>query len=484
MSVAAAPPDLRWFTPEPLQQDFITYAAKETCYAGGVGSGKTLSGGFKTLWAALTFPGTVGLVGRQTYRALEDTTKKVILYGDDKPPIIPLHGSGQAGLGHYVAKDEKVVLDNGSEILFRSLEDHNIEKLLSLNLGFAYVDELTETTLKIWMTLLGRLRHPVGPRIAWGTTNPNGHDWVWKRFHPDAGISHEQVKIYVAPTTANPHLAPDYVAMLRTMPKEWQKRFVDCSFETAAGMIWDMYSRQVHVFDHEVVGRFPAHWKRMESMDHGRRNPTAWLWWTVDPDGFVIVEDEYYVEGKTPSEHAPVIKSQREMVAENIRWNSVVSPPDCFRASAQGRTVASEYEEAAQIAMTPADDNVDAGLLRVAEWLQPVEGLAYPEWHPYAGTLGPNELGAPRVLISSRCQNLITEIPDYRWQDLSPAAERDKDQPEAPRKKDDHACDAFRYGLMARPRPFKHVVSDQDADRRSRPRDRQAHTAGLIDRTF
>lgn len=479
-----AGPDLTWFAPEPVQQSFITYMAKETCYAGGVGSGKTLSGGFKALWAAHTFPGTVGLVGRQTYRALEDTTKKVLLYGDDKPPIIPLHAPGQEGIGRYVAKDEKVVLDNGSEILFRSLEDHNIEKLLSLNLGFAYVDELTETTLKVWLTLLGRLRHPIGPRIAWGTTNPNGHDWVWKRFHPDAGVNDPNIKLYIQPSTANPHLAPDYIQLLRSMPKEWQKRFVDCSFETAAGMIWDMWSRQVHVYDHELVGRLPVNWRRFESMDHGRRNPTAWLWWTVDNDGFLIVEDEYYVDGKVPSDHAPAIRAQREMVAENIRWGSVIAPPDVFRQSAQGRTVASEYEEAAGFAMTPADDNVDAGLLRVSEWLQRVPGLEFPEWHPFAGTLGPDGLGAPRVFVSSRCKNLIAEIPDYRWQDLSATAERDKDQPEAPRKKDDHACDAFRYGIMSRPRPFKHEVSDDEADRRARRSERRAPTAGLIDRTF
>lgn len=476
--------DLSWFGPVETQQRFITLAAKETCYAGGVGSGKTLSGAFKALWAATMWPGTVGLIGRQTYRALEDTTKKVILYGDDKPPVIPPHAPGQPGLGRYIAKDEKLVMDNGSEILFRSLEDHNIEKLLSLNLGFVYVDELTETTLKVWLTLLGRLRHPVGPRIAWGTTNPNGHDWVWKRFHPDAGVSSPEVAIFVQPTTSNPYLAPDYVAMLRTMPKEWQKRFVDCSFETAAGMIWDMWSRAIHVYDADVVGRLPVNWKRFESMDHGRRNPTAWLWWTVDNDGFLIVEDEHYLEGKLPSEHAPMIRAKREMVAPNIRWGSAIAPPDVFRESAQGRTVASEYQEAAEIAMTPADDNVDAGLLRVSEWLQRVPGLEFPEWHPYAGTLGPDGLGSPRVFVSSRCHSLITEIPDYRWQDLSPTAERDRDQPEAPRKKDDHAVDAFRYGIMSRPRPFRTEISTDEAERRASPRDRRAQTAGLIDRVW
>ena len=56
---------------------------------------------------------------------------------------------------------------------------------------------------------------------------------------------------------------------------------------------------------------------------------------------------------------------------------------------------------------------------------------------------------SPRfIFVSSRCTNLIGEIPDYRWQDLSPSVERNRDEPEKPRKKDDHACDALRYGVM------------------------------------
>lgn len=478
--------DHSWFVPEPTQEAFINSLSKETVYAGGVGSGKTLSGGFKALMVSHHWPKTVGLVGRQTYRALEDTTKKVMLYGDDKPAIFTEE------MGSYVAGDEKFVLKNGGEILFRSLEDHNIEKLLSLNLGWVYVDELTETTLRVWLTLLGRLRHPNGPRIAWGTTNPNGHDWVWKRFHPDAGVEQQQGRrLYIQPTHANrAHLAADYIAMLESMPKEWQKRFVYASFDTAAGQIWDMWDSRVHVFEaNEVLanfpdGTFPRHWRRFESMDHGRRNPTAWHFWAVDQDGFLIVEDEYYEEGLLPSQHAANVHAKREMVAPGYKWGLCIAPPDCFRRGNDGRTVADEYREAAGIGLLLGNDNVGAGLLRVSEWLQRVPDLAFPEWHPWAGTLGPDGLGAPRVFVSSRCKHLREEIPDYRWRDLSPTQEKDRDQPEEPRKKDDHACDAFRYGIMSRPRPRREVTADE-VDRRERTaRDRRAQTHGLIEKVF
>ena len=203
--------------------------------------------------------------------------------------------------------------------------------------------------MRLWLTLLGRLRHPLGPRIAWGTTNPNGHDWVWKRFHPDAGEG--KGSIYIQPTHANAkHLMPDYIDQLHSMPREWQKRFVYASFETAAGMIWDMFERTVHGFDYKVVGPLPAAWKRFESMDHGRRNPTCWLWWVVDSDGNLIVEDEYYEPGKLPTDHAMAISAKRGFVGPGIRYGAAIAGPDVFRPAHGGRTVAGEYHEVAKIA--------------------------------------------------------------------------------------------------------------------------------------
>jgi hypothetical protein len=70
------------------------------------------------------------------------------------------------------------------------------------------------------------------------------------------------------------------------------------------------------------------------------------------------------------------------------------------------------------------------------------------------------------------------EIPDYRWADLSPSVEDKRDQPEEPRKKDDHACDAMRYGVMSRARP--------KAERKLREPEiaQRAAYAGLLDKRF
>lgn len=480
--------DLSWFVPLPKQLEFLRCSAKESMYAGGFGSGKTICGGLRGVITSLQYPGTEGLVGRMTYRALKDTTQKVILDGDDKPPLIPpelikhVDNDGQAAT---------VTLVNGSRILFRSFQDFSITKVRSLNLGWFYLDEATESSEKIWLELVGRLRRPDSPRIGWGTTNPNGHDWVWSRFHPD-GPGEPAGPLIHAPTTENTYLAADYIQSLLAMPDEWVKRFVRGSFDSAAGQIWDEWDRAVHVVP--TVG-LPVEWRRFEALDHGRRNPTAYLQIAVDGDGNLWVEREYYQPGLL-AQHAAAIRVLR---GDRRQWSPIIADPSIFAKDANGNSIADQYRKKG-LQMKPGANDVSGGLLRVSEFLHREEDAPFPAHHPLAGTLGPDDAGAPRLFVMDCCTNLIGEIPSYVWKDLSPSQEEKIDQPEQPRKLRDHAADALRYACMSQPRPA--AVHDpnrqiEQEKRRAKARDDvppilrveskdrgRARSAGLRDRSF
>lgn len=453
--------DLTWFKPLPKQQGFLDSVAQECVYAGGVGSGKTVSGCFKVLKTAINYPGTNILIGRQTYRALEDTTKRVLLDGDDKPPIIPAEL-----IKHRSEQDNTVTLKNGTTLLFRALEPHNLEKLLSLNLGAAYVDETTETVRAAWSTLIGRLRHPKGPGQIWGTTNPNGHDWTWSLMHPDGTEFDASREMFIAPTHENHHLPAKYVAHLMGQPKEWVKRFVLCSFDSASGQIWDDYDRRIHVVPHREL---PGHWRRWEALDYGWRNPTCVLWFAMDNDGNVWVYDEHYEPEMKVAQHALAIKHKRSGRA----FPAIQADPSVFAKGFDDRSIADEYSKNG-IVLSPASNDVSHGLEQVAWYMKPREGEEFPALHP----LYEVETGSPRVFISERCKNLIREIPEYRWKDLSLTREQNENQPEEPRKKDDHACDTLKYGLAKLPRPHLPKVRDPDEI------DAPADSFGLIDVTF
>lgn len=457
--------DLKWFQPLPLQSDFILCPDAEQFYAGGVGSGKTLSGAVKAFTLSQLFPGTVGLVGRQSYRALEDTTKRVVLEGDDKPPVIP-----PELIAKHNRSEQEITLHNGSRILFRSFQDARIEKLQSLNLGWFWLDEASECSETIWNTLLGRLRHPVGPGMAYGTTNPNGHDWIWRRAHPDGG--QRLARLFHAPTHSNTHLPKDYLYRLEQAPREWKKRFVYASFDTAQGQIWESWSSEIHTYPEGV--KLPYDWRQMVSLDHGTRNPTAVLWARVDRDGNVWVEDEYYSPGIV-SQHATAILTKHPETKGLV----VKADPSVFNRGPDGVSVADIYRKAG-IHMRPAVNNVSAGLLRVSEYLEPDDNAPFPHDHPKAGALG-----APRLFVSRRCMNLIREIPDYRYMDLSAVAERNSDNPEAPRKKDDHAVDGLRYLCADLPRPTAQPLDpNQQIAKQAKDPAKRAHSAGVLTRSF
>lgn len=467
--------DLSWYKPfanrdgKPVLETFIRTDAEEAYIAGGVGSGKSLAAAVKAALVSVRFPGTQGLVGRQTYSALKATAMKVLLEGDEMPPVIPpeLIASRKQDSG---GGGENVKLRNGSEILFRSFQDWNPEKLLSLNLGWFWLEEASECTENVRNALLSRLRRECGPRQGWGSTNPNGHDWVWRVSHADAGqCAAERFEVN---TLDNPHLPEDFLARMLRMPKEWQKRYVFGSCDTAAGQIWDTWSSAVHTYDPAGVS-IPYDWRQIAALDHGTRNPTCVLWARVDRDGNVWVEDEYYSPGIV-STHATAILAKRPETRKLV----VKADPSVFNQGPDGVSVADIYARAG-LHLRRAVNDVSAGILRVSEYLEPRKSEPFPFEHPRAG-----KLGAPMVFVSRRCENLIREVPDYRWRDLSPSVERNRDNPEEPRKKDDHAADSFRYLLADLPRPSTVLDPNRELEREKRAPERRAHSAGVLTTTF
>lgn len=465
--------DLSWYKPfanrngDPVTETFIRSSAEEAFIAGGVGSGKSVASAVKAMLACVRHPGTQGYVARQTMGTLRATAMKVLLDGDELPPVIP-----PETIKRRWSEDggENVELVNGSEILFRSYQDWNPEKLLSLNLGWVWLEEASEATENIWNALMGRLRRSTGPRQAWGSTNPNGHDWIWRRSHPDAGQC--IAERYEVNTLDNPHLPPDFLQRMLSMPKEWQKRYVFGSCDQAAGQIWDTWRSDIHTYDPKRAA-LPPEWRQFASLDHGTRNPTCVLWCRTDRDGNVWVEDEYYEPGIV-STHAQAILAKRPETKSLV----LKADPSVFSQGPDGVSVADIYAKAG-IRLRRAVNDVSAGLLRVSEYLQPDPAKPFPHEHPRAG-----EAGAPAVFVSRRCANLIREIPDYRWKDLSASVERNRDQPEEPRKKDDHAADSFRYALADLPRPTRVVDTAALLEREKRAPERRTNSAGLLTARF
>lgn len=206
----------------PAQKEFFLiphdYDRDIALYQGGYGSGKTFCGSLIGICLCLKYPGITGLVGAQTYTLLRDTTLKQYFEHLDNMGF-------KAGYHYdYKSSEEILKFKNGSEILFRHLQEPN--KLKSLNLGFVELEEMSDTPESTFKMLLSRLRQQIKPEWKadgfkyrlFGHTNPEPNKgWIYKYFvekKPD------NYRLIMAPTTQNTYLSPDYVESLKAIYDE------------------------------------------------------------------------------------------------------------------------------------------------------------------------------------------------------------------------------------------------------------------------
>lgn len=181
-------------------------------YQGGYGSGKTWCGSLLGLMLARRFPGCRGLVGAKEYELVKNTT--LVSYFDH------LNAMGYIRDRDYTYNkvDKIITLKNGSEILFKGLDDP--EKFKSLNLHWAEIEEASQISDSSFKGLLGRLRNTnIGSDWKnfryrlFAHTNPQANKgWIYKRFveHPK-----ENYRLIIAPTSENINLPSHYIESMR-----------------------------------------------------------------------------------------------------------------------------------------------------------------------------------------------------------------------------------------------------------------------------
>jgi hypothetical protein len=208
-------------------------------YIGGFGAGKTLAGVWEALDVSLAYPGNVGLICRKTYRELTDSTQRTFM------EIVP-----QRLIKNYSKRDETVTLINGSQILFRSLDD--VQKFRSLNLGWWYIDEGSEIEdSDVPTMLIGRLRLNTVPwRGGWVTSNPPHLDhWLYEWAVTKARTSNKYFYVK-ASTYDNPHLPSEYVKTLEAeYGVQWVRRYLlgEFGYITPGTPVYEHFNETLHV---------------------------------------------------------------------------------------------------------------------------------------------------------------------------------------------------------------------------------------------
>lgn len=310
-----------------------------------------------------------------------------------------------------------------------------------------------EPYMKLMATLRSGAGVPVGMR-ATGNPGGVGQAWVRARFvDPAPGgwtpiVEGGRVRIFIPSRVhENPFLGKDYVDNLRMVGSPALVRaWLDGDWDAVAGQFFAEFRRDAHVINDRML---PREWTRYRAMDWGFAAPFCALWLAVSdgavpgiPRGALVVYREWYGSDRpnvgirlTADEVAAGIIERERF--ENVSFG--VLDPSAY-ASDGGPSIAERLNRALLAArkghetrfppFRPADNRRVGGAGAMSGWDQVRARLR-----------GDGE--RPALYISAQCAHLIRTLP---------MMQHDRDRPEdMDTDGEDHAVDALRYGVMARP---------------------------------
>lgn len=225
---------------------------RHTAFVGGLGSGKSWSGAMKTILFAIANPGCLMLVCAPTYRQMRDSTMREFF------KLLP-----NELIENFNKSEYELKLKNGTEILFRSLE--NYESVRGVEVAFIWIDEANLVSWKAWRVCVGRLRQPGYPHRSCITTTPRGkkHNWVYNEYvEKPAANPQLSRKVYHGRTRDNiKHVGPEYIEDLEaTYTGEFALQELEGQFvDIVEGRVFPQFSYDYHVdFFGEEIGYDPG----------------------------------------------------------------------------------------------------------------------------------------------------------------------------------------------------------------------------------
>lgn len=430
-----AQPDLFW-KPFPKQARFMSCPAKEVCFGGAAGPGKSDSLLVYALWC-MQFPNTKVLILR---RKLVDLERSLIMRSHEL----------YKGRGSWNGKWYRWTFPNNCFIEFGHVQMlSDLQNYQSAQYQVIMFDELTHFMEEMYTYFFTRLRtvHPhFAPRMR-SATNPGsiGHGWVMKRFWindekrepnkiykvkhdlkwPDGKVTMEEYGRAYIPATVfdNPFIVQNnrqYIVQLMEQPEPRRSALLYGKWDAFDGQFFKEWDPKSHVIDPFPI---PKEWRRSFAFDWGyAKDYTAILWFAEDPrTGQIYCYREIYIKGVLDEDVAKMILE--ETGGEDI--HAVYYPWDLDNKS--GQTGQSMRER------------MDAVWMRAGKfWYQQSGNRDRTNgWAATRYLLGIRPDGEPRMKVFSTCKNLIRTIPDQvhdetHVEDLDTFGE-------------DHAVDALRY---------------------------------------
>jgi hypothetical protein len=406
------------------QEDFLAAGETDVLYGGAAGGGKS--------YAMLVDP--LRYAHRKAHRALilRRTMPELREIIDKSRELYPKAFPG----AKYREVEKLWNFPSGAKVEFGFLEkDADVYRYQGQAYSWIGFDEIQHLPTEFaWNYMASRLRttDPDIVECLRATANPGGAGaaWVYKRYI-DPSPSNETFrgadgltrKFIPARLKDNPYLAKDgrYEQMLKSLPPTLRQQLLEGNWDVSEGAAFTEFDPVIHTITPFAI---PLHWERTKGIDYGYASESACVWGAVDPeDGTLIIYRELYRKGLLGTDLGEMLTNME--LQDPISVAGVLDTACWNRTGMTGPTVGETLLKAGH-KLRRADKNRKQGKIQVHEYLKL------------------SQSGRPRLQIFNTCPNLIRELQSI------PLDKRDPEDVDthAP----DHAYDALRYLIMARPR--------------------------------
>jgi phage terminase large subunit len=453
--------DKEWFyLPTPVAVPFHASKVRNILFGGAAGGSKSYSIRYDAYRHAFAVPRFKAILMRRTFEELERNhitdirsevtrfnnffNKSVIDYNEKRHEIIvDCHGGGH---------ESHIVLGHCQNV-------GDEEKYLGPAYDAFYPDEMATFEKKQIIGVAGRLRSEkpgVVPRLA-GGSNPGGAHTLWlKRWfiekneaqirqteHPKYRADRYHfipAMLYDNPYYMDPDgTYTDYEERLYAYDPERRKQLLAGDWDALTGQFFPEFNdKSTYGHVHTLV--IPAGCKVERWIDWGYSPHYGMcLWVAIFPNGRLYVFYEWRFNGEQARQ-----KLVASEVAQKIRAYTVDEVLPLVRSSRIRQTIADphmssgdghsgeDYAETFRrngVPLTMGDNERVMGWGRLRHWFRRA-----PDGYPW-------------MLFHPRCVTCIRTIPGL--------VRDEKDPDDVDTSQEDHAADALRYGVMARPTPVK-----------------------------
>lgn len=270
-------------------------------------------------------------------------------------------------------------------------------------------------------------------------TTPEGQNWVYNLWKMGRDPNETDFESWQFPSWENPYvypkgkLDPEMLLTLRTTPKEEFLQEYAADFTSFVGKVYGEWDENTHVEEVKFNPLLPNY----IGFDWGWAAPMAAVEFQIDPYGRCRVWREHY---KTQTRLRDFLDELRRRPQPDGYHLDL-----CFGDAADPEAVVSVSQDFHACVGDPrSKSGTQGGSLESGkrEGIELIKGLLMTQ------QVDEDEFGTPIekpwLIVDHSCVNIIREFNNYRNSDPV----RGQDPREQTFRKDDHALDALRYGLM------------------------------------